>query len=122
MDFYYCPRTQRWFMLSTLMRILKFAGVVLGVCVLLYGVLLAGLYWTMRQPLDRFGAIMKHMPDVAMVVLPFRPMWMSARAGSLRPGDIAPDFDSPTVDHARRVRIAEEYHGRPVVLIFGSYS
>ena len=122
MDFDYCSRAYRWFMLSTLMRILKVAGVVFGVCVLMYGVLLAGLYWTMRQPLDRFGAIMRHMPDVAMMVLPFRPMWMSARAGSLRPGDIAPDFDLPTVDHARRVRIAEEYQGRPVVLIFGSYS
>jgi len=109
-------------MLISLMRFLRVAGAVLGVCVLLYGVSIAGLYWIMRQPLDRFGAIMKHMPDVAMVVLPFRPMWTSARAGSLRPGDMAPDFDLPTVDHARRVRIAEEYNVRPVVLIFGSYS
>jgi hypothetical protein len=104
------------------MRFLKLAGVVVALCVLLYGVSIAGLYWIMRQPLDRFGAIMKHMPDTAMMVLPFRPMWTSARAGSLRLGDIAPDFDLPTVDHARRVRIADEYQGRPVVLIFGSYT
>jgi hypothetical protein len=122
MDFDYCSRTRRWFMLSRLMRILKVAGAALGVCVLLYGVLIAAMFWTMRQPLDRFGAIMRHVPDVAMAVLPFRPMWLSARAGSLRPGDAAPDFDLPTVDHTRRVRIAEEYHARPVVLIFGSYT
>jgi hypothetical protein len=122
MDFDYCSRIRRCFMLSRPMRVLKVAGVALSVCVLLYGLLTAGLYWTMRQPLNRFGAIMRHVPDVAMAVLPFRPMWMSARAGSLRPGDIAPDFDLPTVDHVRRIRIAEEYRGRPVVLIFGSYT
>lgn len=104
------------------MRFLKVAAVVLGGCILLYGVLIGAVYWTMRQPLDRFGAIMRHVPDVAMVVLPFRPMWMSARAGSLQTGDMAPDFDLPTVDHARRVRIADEYHSRPVILIFGSYT
>ena|ERR1051325_6073560 len=104
------------------MRFLKVAGVLFGVLVLLYGASIAGLYWIMRQPLDRFGAIMKHMPDAAMLVLPFRPMWMAARAGGLHRGDMAPDFDLPTVDHARRVRIADEYHGKPVVLIFGSYT
>lgn len=104
------------------MRVLKVVGGVLGVCVFVYGLLTVALYWTMRQPLDRFGAIMRHVPDTAMSVLPFRPMWMSARAGSLRPGDTAPDFDLPTVDRTERVRIAEQYRGRPVVLIFGSYT
>ena len=76
----------------------------------------------MRQPLDRFGAIMRHVPNLAMAILPFEPMWMSARAGNLRPGDAAPDFVLPTVDHTRRVRISEECHSKPVVLIFGSYT
>jgi hypothetical protein len=76
----------------------------------------------MRQPLDRFGAIMRHVPNVAMAILPFEPMWMSARAGSLRPGDAAPDFDLPTVDHTRRVQMSNVYRNKPVVLIFGSYT
>ena len=104
------------------MRLLKIAGGVLGACVLLYGVATAGLYWAMHQSLYRFGAIMRHMPGVAMAILPFEPMWMSARAGSLRPGDTAPDFELPTVDHKRRVRISDEYRNQPVVLIFGSYT
>ena len=76
----------------------------------------------MRQPLDRFGAIMRYVPNVAMAILPFEPMWMSARAGSLRPGDTTPDFDLPAVDHTRRVRMSEECRSKPVVLIFGSYT
>jgi len=104
------------------MSVWKLAGLLLAACALGYGALTAALYWTMRQPPDRFGAVMRHMPGAAMMVLPFRPLWMSARAGRLAPGDRAPDFDLPLVDHSRRVRISQEYRERPVVLIFGSYS
>jgi len=104
------------------MSFLKAGAMVLAACGLLYGALTAALYWTMHQPLDRFGAVMRHMPDAAMMVLPFRPLWMSARAGHLEPGEPAPDFDLPVVDHSLRVRISDEYRNRPVVLIFGSYS
>jgi hypothetical protein len=100
----------------------RLARVLLSVCVLAYAALTGALYWLMRQPVERFGAIMRHVPDVAVMVLPFRPLWMSARAGHLQPGDSAPDFDLPLVDHSRRVRISEEYLSRPVVLIFGSYT
>ncbi len=65
---------------------------------------------------------MRHVPNVAMAILPFEPMWMSARAGSLRPGDAVPDFTLPTVDHTRRIKLSDEYRNKPVVLIFGSYS
>ena len=99
---------------------LKVTAAVLGGFALLYGVLSAALYWSMRQPPERFGAIMKHVPMIAMAILPFEPLWMSARGGQLQAGDVAPDFDLPTVDHTRRVRISEEYRGKPVVLIFGS--
>jgi hypothetical protein len=98
------------------------AGMVVGAGVVLYAALTGALYWTMRQPLDRFGAIMRHVPDAAFAILPFRPMWMSAREGRLRPGDRAPDFDLPTVDRTHRVRLSEEYRSQPVVLIFGSYT
>ena len=104
------------------MRIWRAAGIAIGTVALIYGTATAALYWAMRQPLDRFGAIMRHVPGITMGVLPFRPMWLSARAGNLQPGAMAPDFDLPTVDHARRVRISDEYRDRPVVLIFGSYT
>jgi len=101
---------------------LRLAGILLGVCILAYAALTGALYWLMRQPLERFGAVMRHVPDVAMGVLPFEPMWMSARAGHLQPGDMAPDFDLPTADSSRRVKLSEEYRSKPVVLIFGSYT
>jgi hypothetical protein len=104
------------------MRILRLAGIVLGSILLLYAGLTAALYGIMRQPPDRFGAVMRHVPGVAMGVLPFVPLWMSARAGTLQPGDMAPDFELSTVDHTRRVRLSDECRDKPVVLIFGSYT
>jgi len=76
----------------------------------------------MCQPPERFGAIMSHVPDFAFMILPFRPFWMSARAGSLRVGDAAPDFELPTIDHQHSVKLSSEYQSKPVVLIFGSYT
>jgi len=104
------------------MRLLRVVCVLLGVCLLLYGTATAAVYWTMRQPLERFGAIMRHVPDAAMMILPFAPMWRRVRAGSLRVGDAAPDFDLPAMDHTHNVRLSDEYRERPVVLVFGSYT
>jgi hypothetical protein len=100
----------------------KFLGVGLAGLAVLYGILCAGLYAAMRQPPERFGAIMSHVPDVAFLILPFRPFWMSARAGRLRVGDAAPDFELPTLDRSHTVKLSDEYRGKPVVLIFGSYT
>lgn len=101
------------------MRKLLLAGITLAV---LYGVACAGIYAAMCQPPERFGAIMSHVPDFAFLILPFRPFWMSARAGKLRVGDAAPDFELPTIDHQRTVQLSSEYASKPVVLIFGSYT
>ena len=101
------------------MRKILVAGLAL---VLLYGVACAGIYTAMCQPPERFGAIMQHVPDFAFMILPFRPFWMSARAGSLKVGDAAPDFELPTLDHSRTVKLSSEYPSKPVVLIFGSYT
>ena len=90
--------------------------------VLLYGVLCACLYVAMRQSPERFGAIMANVPGVAFMVLPFRPFWMSARAGTLNTGDLAPDFELPTIDHKASVRLSSLYRSKPVALIFGSYT
>ena len=94
----------------------------LALVVLLYGVACAGIYTAMCQPPERFGAIMQHVPDFAFMILPFRPFWMSARAGNLRVGDAAPDFELPTLDHKRTVKLSSEHASKPVVLIFGSYT
>ena len=100
----------------------KIAGFGLVALVLIYGTLCAGLYAAMRQSPERFGAVMSKVPGIAFIVLPFRPFWMSARAGALNPGDIAPDFELPTIDHKTSVRLSAEYSSKPVVLIFGSYT
>lgn len=101
---------------------LKVLGRVALALVLLYGVATAGLYVAMKRPPEAFGAVMARMPMVSMIVLPFEPLWMSARAGVLHVGDAAPDFSLPTLDHGRTVHLSDEYRDRPVVLIFGSYT
>ena len=82
----------------------------------------AVLYAAMRQPPEAFGAIMSHVPGAAMMVLPFRPLWMSARAGHLQVGDQAPDFSLRPLHGDRVVTLSEEIREKPVVLIFGSYT
>jgi hypothetical protein len=103
-------------------RLIKRLGIILGGLVSFYVVAAAGLYFAMRQPPERFGAIMSHVPMVAMMILPFRPLWMSARAGQLAIGDAAPDFTLPTPDRSRTVNLSQEWRERPVALIFGSYT
>ena len=85
-------------------------------------ILSAGAYWAMTQPPDRFGAIMSHTPLPIMIVLPFETLWKQARKGSLAPGDIAPDFRLPVVDHSSAVQLSSYRGVRPVVLVFGSYT
>jgi hypothetical protein len=76
----------------------------------------------MRQPPEAFGAIMSHLPRFAMIVLPFKPLWNSARGGQLRVGDRAPEFTLPVLHRDRQVTLSEEYRHKPVVLVFGSYT
>jgi hypothetical protein len=76
----------------------------------------------MVQPPARFGAIMALVPRPLMVVLPFPVLWNVARAGGLDPGAMAPDFALPRVEGGETVRLSDFRGGRPVVLIFGSYT
>jgi hypothetical protein len=103
-------------------RPLKIALRFFAAIALIYLTLTAGLYAAMVQPPERFGAIMKHVPPIAMMVLPFRPLWMSARGGTLQVGDQAPDFTLPSLKHESAVTLSKEYAERPVVLVFGSYT
>jgi len=103
-------------------RLFKVMMIGLAGLVILYGMLCAALYTAMRQPPERFGAIMTKVPDIAFLLFPFETFWMSARTGHLRVGDAAPDFELATVDHSRFVRLSSESRSKPVVLIFGSYT
>lgn len=100
-------------------RIIVVAGLVLVTAEL---ALSAGLYWAMRQPPDVFGHFMARLPMPMMMVLPFEPLWSRARAGRVNPGDPAPDFRLPTLDHQATVRLSSFRGDRPVVLVFGSYT
>ena len=84
--------------------------------------LCAGFYWAMKQPPAVFGRIVSRTPMPLMIALPFEPLWMRARAGSLQQGDAAPDFRLPTLDHKETVQLSSYRGSRPVVLVFGSYT
>jgi len=98
-----------------------FAGITLALA-LLYGVSTAGLYAAMCQSPERFGAIMSRVPNAAMIILPFEPLWMRARGGHLGVGDRAPDFSLPRLSGGGRVNLSAELREHPVVLVFGSYT
>jgi hypothetical protein len=98
-----------------------FVGIV-GTIVLLWVVATGVLYAAMTRPPEAFGAVMKHVPPVAMAILPFKPLWMSARAGHLDIGDAAPDFTLPALHGGGTMTLSQEYRHQPVVLVFGSYT
>jgi len=79
------------------------------------------VFWSMRQPPETFARVMSHMPGpVVFLVAPFETMWMQARAGHLKPGDPAPDFNLVKLDKSDRVQLSALH--QPVILIFGSYT
>jgi hypothetical protein len=95
--------------------------VIAVVLLLLWGSFLVVIGWAMRQPPDKFGRVMMRMPMPAFFLFPFETMWTQARAGSVQPGDMAPDFRLPTQDHQSEVELSS-LRGKPVVLVFGSYT
>lgn len=84
----------------------------------------AAIFRVMHQPPEQFGQVMAHMPGpLPFMVLPFETLWMRARAGTLRVGDPAPDFSLTRLDRSANVQLSSATaQGRPVVLIFGSYT
>ncbi|HVX66717.1 MAG TPA: hypothetical protein VHA11_08955 [Bryobacteraceae bacterium] len=87
-----------------------------------YVLLVGALALAMRQPPAVFGRIMKHMPGPMFLLLPFEPLWMWARAGNLKTGDLAPGFTLQTPDRKSSGGLEEHRGIRPVVLVFGSYT
>jgi len=79
------------------------------------------VYAKMTSPPEQFGAFMAKLPMPFYFVLPFETLWFRARAGTVNVGDAAPDFDLQRVDKSGSVRLSS-FRGKPVVLIFGSYT
>jgi hypothetical protein len=91
------------------------------VLLLMWASFLLFIGWAMRQPPETFGRVMSRMPMPAFFLFPFETMWSHARAGAVRQGDPAPDFRLPTLDHKSEVELSS-LRGKPVVLVFGSYT
>ncbi|HEY6290703.1 MAG TPA: hypothetical protein VI455_03965 [Terriglobia bacterium] len=90
--------------------------------IVLYGILCGAALNVMYQTPERFSRVMMHVPDVAFMLLPFKPLWYTARAGRLHIGDPAPGFTLPTQDQKATVQLASYRGSQPVVLVFGSYT
>ena len=82
------------------------------------------IYAMMRKPPETFARFLAKVPGpVAFLAFPFETMWTQARAGELQVGDPAPDFSLTTLDKSAGVQLSGlAAQGRPVVLIFGSYT
>ena len=103
-------------------RFLRVVRRAFAVLIPLYVLFLGGMFVVMRQPPERFGRIMAHVPMPAMMFIPFETMWNVARGGALEVGAEAPDFTLPLSDHSREVRLSSFRGRQPVVLVFGSYT
>jgi hypothetical protein len=103
-------------------RALKIIGTIVAILVIAWLGFLALVYSKMRGTPEQFGAFMAKMPMPAYFVLPFETMWSRARAGTVNPGDAAPDFELSTVDKSASVRLSSFRGSKPVVLVFGSYT
>lgn len=98
-------------------------GLKIGAGILAVWLLLsAALYVVMCQPPIKFNHVMARTPMVAFFVLPFETLWLQARRGTLREGELAPDFNLKTADRTAEVRLSSLRGQKPVVLIFGSHT
>ena len=93
-----------------------------GALLIGYLAFLGVIYALMRQPPEQFASAIAKMPGPLFMVLPFETLWTGARAGSIHPGDVAPDFRLSTLDRKSEIALADFRGKQPVVLIFGSYT
>ena len=92
------------------------------VLVVLYVFATASLFALMMQGPDGFARGMRHVPWPAFMILPFKPLWKVARAGTTKVGEMAPDFALETTNHTGTVQLSSFRDKKPVVLVFGSYT
>ena len=90
--------------------------------VVVYGILVGGLFAAMLQPPAKFGRIMSRLPSVTFFLFPFEPMWLMARKGHLKVGDMAPDLALKTADRSAEVSLSSFRGRQPVALVFGSHT
>jgi hypothetical protein len=93
-----------------------------GVLVVAWLAFVAYIDWAMHQPPEVFGRVMMHVPMPAYFLFPFETMWTRARYGTVTPGGNAPDFTVKTLETRTPVQLASLWAGKPVVLVFGSYT
>jgi hypothetical protein len=91
------------------------------VVLVLYAAALGLIYHKMGQPPEAVGGFLKHVPMPLFALFPFESMWNAARGGTLEVGQVAPDFSLSTADRAATVSLSS-FRGRPVALVFGSYT
>ncbi len=99
-------------------RLLKIAGSLVAAYALTCGL----FFVLMLQSPDVFAGVMKHVPWPALMALPFKTLWLTARSGSVHLGDPAPDFVLESIDHKEHFRLSSLQGKKPVVLVFGSYT
>ena len=111
-------------MSTKLESVIKIAVPVLCTIAVLWLGICGALYSMMRRPPEQFGRVMARIPGpIPFLIFPFETLWLRARAGTLRVGDAAPDFDLAKLDKSEHIRLSTlTSQGRPVVLIFGSYT
>src|SRR5262249_50403895 len=111
-------RGYRWGSAFNVKLLVRLIIIVLGA----YLLMLTGFFGLMLLPPTRFAKAISHVPEPLFAVLPLEPLWLLARAGHLKVGAAAPDFDLPTLDNRARVRLSSFRGEKPVVLVFGSYT
>ncbi len=98
-------------------------GRILVALLLLYAGFVGVIWWAMHQPPETFARVMARMPaPVVFLLAPFETLWTHARAGTLHPGDPAPDFALMKLDKSERIQLSSLTSRQPVVLVFGSYT
>ena len=102
-------------------RLARRVAIFLACLVAVYAIGSGALYAVMRQTPSAISRTFMRTPWPVFAALPMRRLWLRAREGALRVGDEAPAFDLATFDKKSRVSLAA-LRGKPVVLVFGSYT
>ena len=90
--------------------------------------LLAAVVWVVVSlPPAHFAAIVAKLPTsekpgLLFMLVPIGPLMMLARAGHLKPVNMAPDFRLPLLHSQETVELASFRGRKPVALVFGSYT
>src|SRR5437867_1330368 len=106
---------------------MKRLGKILAALALLYLRMAAVVWVIVSLPPARFANVIAKLPTSEkpgplFMLIPIGPLMMVARAGHLKPGDVAPDFRLRALHGEQTVQLASFRGQKPVVLVFGSYT